>query len=412
MSKKNLLVGQSGGPTTVINSSLLGVIEGALESGEFEHVYGMTNGIKGYLEGKKQDLGLLTAEERALLKTTPASYLGTCRFKLPNNFEDPFFETIMKRFEEDNIGAVFYIGGNDSMDTAAKLSVYGAQVNSDIRFIGVPKTIDNDLIITDHTPGYGSSAKFIASQVRQMTLDAECYPTDSATVIEIMGRDAGWLTAASKAARRFEGDNPVLIYLPETDFDEEDFIKRVKAEFEKRAAVVVCVSEGIHDSTGRLICDNGNVQYDAFGHPVLSGAGAAVAQMIREKIGAKTRAVELSLLQRASATEASKTDVEEAYRCGYEGVKAALAGKTGVMIAMKRVSDDPYTIEYEAVPAVEVCNQVKNFPAEWITNDGTDIADEYLDYLRPIITGESCPPMKDGLPQFLYRNVSDCKVNK
>lgn len=403
--KKNILVGQSGGPTAVINSSLYGVlVEGKANSDKIDRVLGMVNGINGLLEDRIMNLSELEDDKAKLLRTTPAAYLGSCRYKLPSDLNDPVYPIIFEKLEQYNIGYFLYIGGNDSMDTVSKLSRFGATINSEIRFIGVPKTIDDDLIMTDHTPGYGSAAKFVASMVRQMVLDAEVYNTRSVNIIEIMGRAAGWLTAASVLARKYEGDNPAMIYLPETDFDVEQMLVKLKALIDTKKNVVICVSEGIHDKEGKLICEyEQEVSTDVFGHKNLTGSGKTLENIIKARLGVKVRSVELNITQRANAVEASLTDVNEAQQCGQEGVKMALEGKTGLMVSMQRVSDAPYTIEYKGVDVNLVCNQEKMVPAEWIINEGTDIGPEFINYARPLIQGESLPPMEDGLPVLLYR---------
>ena len=403
--KKNILVGQSGGPTAVINSSLYGVlVEGKANPDKIDRVLGMINGINGLLEDRIMNLSELEEDKAKLLRTTPASYLGSCRYKLPSDLNDPVYPVIFEKLKQYNVGYFLYIGGNDSMDTVSKLSRFGATINSDIRFIGVPKTIDDDLIMTDHTPGYGSAAKFVASMVRQMVLDAEVYNTRSVNIIEIMGRAAGWLTAASVLARKYEGDNPAMIYLPETDFDIEQMLVKLKALIDVKKNVVICVSEGIHDKDGKLICEyEQEVSTDVFGHKNLTGSGKTLENIIKARLGVKVRSVELNITQRANAVEASLTDVNEAQQCGQEGVKMALDGKTGLMVSMQRVSDSPYTIEYQGVDVNLVCNQEKMVPTEWITNEGTDIGPEFITYARPLIQGESLPPMEDGLPVVLYR---------
>ncbi len=403
--KKNILVGQSGGPTAVINSSLYGVlVEGKAHPEMIDQVLGMINGINGLLEDRIMNLSDLPEDKAILLRTTPAAYLGSCRYKLPSDLTDPVYPVIFEKLQQYNIGYFLYIGGNDSMDTVSKLSRYGATIDSDIRFIGVPKTIDDDLIMTDHTPGYGSAAKFVASMVRQMVLDAEVYNTRSVNIIEIMGRAAGWLTAASVLARKFEGDNPAMIYLPETDFDIEDMLVKLKALIDQKKNVVLCVSEGIHDKDGKLICEyEQEVSTDVFGHKNLTGSGKTLENIIKARLGVKVRSVELNITQRSNAIEASLTDVNEAQSCGQEGVKLALKGETGLMVSMQRISNAPYTIGYRGVDVNLVCNQEKMVPQEWITNEGTDIGPEFIEYARPLIMGESLPPMENGLPVLLYR---------
>lgn len=402
---KNVIVGQSGGPTAVINASLYGIIKEALSHEEIGHVYGMVHGIEGLLQDKYMDLGTeLSEDDLELLKVTPAAYLGSCRYKLPQDLSSTFYRTIFEKFDNLNIGYFFYIGGNDSMDTVSKLSRYAAQVGSDIRFIGVPKTIDNDLIKTDHTPGYGSAAKYVASTVREIVLDSSVYQQKSVTIIELMGRHAGWLTAASVLARKFEGDNPVLIYLPESNFELENFARDLEAALKKQPNVIVCVSEGISDASGTFICEYGDeAQVDNFGHKMLTGCGKVLENFVRHRFGVKVRSVELNVSQRCSGMIASAVDIEEAAQAGREGIKAALTGESGKMIAFVRTSQKPYQMECCTVDVNKVCNQEKPVPAEWITGDGNDIGQAFMDYALPLIQGEMVRPMENGIPQYLSR---------
>lgn len=404
MSKKNVIVGQSGGPTSVINSSLYGVVTGFLGSEKIDKIYGMVNGIEGFLAGKTTVLSDLSKEELEILQTTPASYLKSCRFKLPEDLNDPVYPTLLKKFEEMNIGYFFYIGGNDSMDTVSKLSRYGEKVGTDILFMGVPKTIDNDLIVTDHTPGYGSAAKYVATTVRECALDAGVYAAPCVTVVEIMGRHAGWLTAASVLARKFEGDAPHLIYLPEIAFDLDQCLADVKKCLEKTNNVVVCISEGIADKDGKFICEyagGGDGAVDSFGHKKLTGSGKYLSEVIGEKLGVKVRSLEFSIIQRCGASLASATDIEEAAMAGSVAAKAALDGKSGMMVAFIREPGDEYKITYQLTDVNEVCNKEKPFPAEWITDNGTNIDDGYVKYALPLIQGASPVKLVNGLPAFL-----------
>ncbi len=405
MSKKNVIVGQSGGPTSVINSSLYGVVTEAMKHPEeVGCVYGMVNGIKGFLEGKKIVLSDMSEEELKIMQSTPSSYLGSCRFKLPEDLSDPVFPQLMKELEELNVGYFFYIGGNDSMDTVSKMSRYAASVNSPIRFIGVPKTIDNDLICTDHCPGYGSAAKYVAATCREISLDAGVYGSKFVSIVEIMGRHAGWLTAASVLARKFEGDNPVLIYLPETVFSIDSFLADVEEAFKKTNNVMVAVSEGVHDAEGKFICEyaTADIAVDNFGHKSLAGTAAYLADLVKQKFGCKVRPIEFSLLQRCAAHLSSLTDVTEAATAGSEGVKAALEGETGIMIGFKRAEGEEYHIDYVRVDVNEVCNQEKPFPAEWITNGGRDVGEGYVKYALPLIQGASPVQYENGLPVYAY----------
>ncbi|MEW3478557.1 6-phosphofructokinase, partial [[Clostridium] symbiosum] len=382
--KKNIIVGQSGGPTAVINASLCGVIrEGKCHPEQIGTVYGMINGIEGFLAGKYMDLSSgLSEEELELLKMTPAAFLGSCRFKLPEALSSEFYPTLFNKFEELNIGYFFYIGGNDSMDTVSKLSRYANGIGSDIRFIGIPKTIDNDLVGTDHTPGFGSAAKYVASTVREITLDASVYQQKSVTIVELMGRHAGWLTASSVLARKHGEDNPLLIYLPESPFEFEQFSADLKNAFEKSQTVVVCVSEGIADSAGHFICEYSNeAQLDTFGHKMLTGCGEILENYIRNQFGVKVRSVELNVSQRCSGMIVSGQDMKEAEEAGAFGVRSALDGVNGMMVAFKRACDEPYLMECFLADVNEICNKEKTFPAEWITKGGTDIGPEFLSYV-------------------------------
>ena len=402
---KNLIVGQSGGPTAVINSSLYGVIqEGLAHSEEIGHVYGMINGIQGFLKGKYMDLAELDSQTLTALRTTPGAYLGSCRYKLPENLSDPVYAELFWKFEELSIGYFLYIGGNDSMDTVSKLSRAAEIHKSSIRFIGVPKTIDNDLILTDHTPGFGSAAKYVAASVCEIGLDASGYEAKSVTIIEIMGRHAGWLTAAAALSRKFEGDNPILIYLPEVAFDQEDFIRRIEKAFETKNSLIVCVSEGIHDAEGKFICEyTGSASTDTFGHKMLTGCGKYLENLVRERLGIKVRSVELNLCQRCSIFSQSLTDAREAALAGSSAVEAALKGESGKMVSFVRTSDEPYELTCSLEDVNSICNQEKKVPLEWITKDGTDVSEEFLTYARPLIQGNPAIPMKNGLPDYAYR---------
>ena len=404
--KNNKIVGQTGGPTAVINASLCGVIrEGKCHPEQIGTVYGMINGIEGFLAGKYMDLSSgLSEEELELLKMTPAAFLGSCRFKLPEALSSEFYPTLFNKFEELNIGYFFYIGGNDSMDTVSKLSRYTNGIGSDIRFIGIPKTIDNDLVGTDHTPGFGSAAKYVASTVREITLDASVYQQKSVTIVELMGRHAGWLTASSVLARKHGEDNPLLIYLPESPFEFEQFSADLKNAFEKSQTVVVCVSEGIADSAGHFICEYSNeAQLDTFGHKMLTGCGEILENYIRNQFGVKVRSVELNVSQRCSGMIVSGQDMKEAEEAGAFGVRSALDGVNGMMVAFKRACEEPYLMECFLADVNEICNKEKTFPAEWITKGGTDIGPEFLSYVLPLIKGEAERKMENGLPLYLYR---------
>lgn len=404
---KNMIVGQSGGPTAVINGSLYGVVsEGFKHPESIEHVYGMINGIEGFLSNQIMDMHpLLKNGDLELIRTTPGSYLGSCRYKLPEDLNNPVYPELFQKFEDYNIGYFFYIGGNDSMDTVSKLSRYAAKIQSPIRVIGVPKTIDNDLVETDHTPGFGSAAKFVATTVREIAIDASVYDNkNSVTIVEIMGRHAGWLTAASALARKFEGDNPVLIYLPEVAFNQEEFLEKVKKALETTPNLVVCVSEGINDGNGTFICEfASDVGVDTFGHKMLTGSGKYLENLIKEKLGVKVRSVELNVSQRCSSSCLSKTDLDEADHSGAFAVNAALNGETGKMISFVRANTSPYELSFSTADVNIICNQEKAVPLSWITKDGSDVTDEFIRYAVPLIQGSVDVPTENGLPLFAFR---------
>ena len=404
--KKNIIVGQSGGPTAVINGSLYGVVSEGLKQTGVSRVYGMINGIEGLLHDHYMDIGALdSTNELELVRTTPGAYLGSCRYKLPENLSDPVYSQLFEKFDEKDIGYFFYIGGNDSMDTVSKLSRYAAKIGSDIRFIGVPKTIDNDLVETDHTPGYGSAAKYVATVVREIATDATVYDNkQSVTIVEVMGRHAGWLTAASMLARKFEGDNPVLIYLPEVAFDQDAFIEKVKECLKTTPNLVVCISEGINDGKGTFICEYASdVGIDNFGHKMLTGSGKYLENLVKEKIGIKVRSIELNVCQRCSCAHLARVDLDEAVNAGIYAVHAALEGATGKMITFVRNKSVPYELSYGTADVNIICNKEKPVPAEWIINEGSDISDAFIDYARPLTQGYVELPTKNGIPLFAYR---------
>lgn len=405
--KKNVIVGQSGGPTAVINGSLYGVVSESLKQSEkVGTIYGLVNGIEGFLHDHFMDIGALDAtNELELVRTTPGAYLGSCRYKLPEDLNDPVYPELFKKFEEKNIGYFFYIGGNDSMDTVSKLSRYAAGAGSDIRFIGVPKTIDNDLVETDHTPGYGSAAKYVATVVREIATDATVYDNkQSVTIVEIMGRHAGWLTAASILARKFEGDNPVLVYLPEVAFNQDAFIEKVKENLNTTPNLVVCISEGINDGNGTFICEYASdVGVDNFGHKMLTGSGKYLENLVKEKIGVKVRSIELNVCQRCSCAHLSRVDLDEAVNAGIYAVQVAIAGETGKMITFIRNKSVPYELSYGTADVNIICNKEKPVPAEWIIGEGSDISDDFIDYARPLTQGYVELPTKNGIPLFAYR---------
>lgn len=400
--KGNVIVGQSGGPTCVINSSLAGVYKAAKDLG-IERVYGMLHGIKGFINDEYilLDEKLPYNIDIDLLKRTPASYLGSCRYKLPEMTDDPeIYKKIFSRLEELEIGYFFYIGGNDSMDTIKKLSDYAESVNSEIRFVGVPKTIDNDLAMTDHTPGFGSAAKYIATTLKELVCDCRIYDCPAVTIVEIMGRNAGWLTASAALVRGEDCEGVDMIFLPEKVFDVEYFMKRVKETVEKKKYCVVALSEGVKLADGRFVCElaSDNAAVDAFGHKMMSGSAKYLENLIRGTLGIKARAIEISTLQRCASHFASLTDIEEAYDCGATAVKAAVEDKeTGRVVCMNRISDVPYKITYSTQDVHTIANVEKNVPLDWITEDY--ITEDAIHYIRPLIQGELNPIMNDGLPR-------------
>ena len=407
--KGNVIVGQSGGPTAAINSSLAGVYRTAKDRGA-NKVYGMLHGIQGLMEEKYIDLSehITNDLDAELLKRTPAAYLGSCRYKLPEIHENrEVYEKIFEILDKLDIEAFIYIGGNDSMDTIKMLSDYAIVMGYPTRFIGCPKTIDNDLALTDHTPGYGSAAKYIGTSVKEIIRDSFCleYSKGLVTIVEIMGRNAGWLTGAAALAKGEDCSGPDLIYLPELTFDLDNFMERIKDLLKKKTSVVVAVSEGIHLEDGRYVCELGaNVDFvDAFGHKQLTGTAAYLAQYVANEIGCKTRAIELSTLQRSASHCASRVDILEASQVGGAAVKAADEGDNGKMVVLKRISDDPYQCSTEVKDVHKIANDEKLVPREWVNEDGTYVTDEFVAYVKPLIQGDVSPVMVDGIPRHLYK---------
>ena len=411
--KGNVIVGQSGGPTAVINSSLAGVFKTAKERG-FDKVYGMRNGIQGFLDEQYIDMSQYIRNELdlELLKRTPSAFLGTCRYKLPEIHEDKaIYERIFELLNKLEIEVFIYIGGNDSMDTIKKLTDYSMLTGAKQRFVGCPKTIDNDLAMTDHTPGFGSAAKYIATSTKEIICDAMgfSYKKKNVNIIEIMGRNAGWLTGAAALSRGEDCEGPDLIYLPEVTFDIDKFIENVKKLLEKKDVVVAVVSEGIKTADGRYVCENssGSETKDAFGHIQMTGTASYLAGLVQKELGCKTRAVELSTLQRAAAHLASKIDVDEAFNVGGACVKAADEGRTGVMVVIVRVSDDPYQSTTDVNDVHRIANDEKVVPRNWISKSGNYVTEEFLDYVRPLIQGQYSPMMVEGLPRHLTMNLKN-----
>ncbi len=395
------IFGQSGGPTSVINSSAYGVIRTALDSDEITNVYGAENGIIGVLNDRLFDMSKEDADELLLLVNTPSSELGSCRYKIADPDEDDTdYKKILKVFKKYNVRYFFYNGGNDSMDTCNKIYRYMKKVGYECRVIGVPKTIDNDLSGTDHCPGYGSAAKYIATSCMEVSKDNKVYTTDNITVMEIMGRHAGWLTAASVLASE-KGEGPDLIYLPETDFDLDQFFDDVQKVHDKKGDVFIAVSEGIHYDNGRFVAEVQTSTTDGFGHAQLGGVANYLGGLLKARTGIKTRAIELSLLQRSAAHMASKTDIEEAIEAGKFAVRSALAGKTGRMVAFERDPESPaYKCKMILVPLSEAANAEKKVPREWINKKGNFVNKEFLDYALPLIQGEPVRYFEDSLPRY------------
>lgn len=404
----NAIVGQSGGPTSVINASLAGVFQACVMRGA-NRVYGMLNGVEGLLNERVADLTatLGSSLEIELLKRTPSSYLGSCRYKLPESGQmEAVYQAIFDALRRYDIGYFFYIGGNDSMDTILKLSDYAAKIGSDIRFVGVPKTIDNDLTHTDHTPGYGSAAKYIGTTIKELVRDSTIYDLKSVTVVEIMGRNAGWLTAAAALAEDEDCEGAAMICLPEVPFDPEHFIARVDALQQQTPSLVVAVSEGVRTAEGRYVCElaHNPVNVDAFGHTYLGGTAHYLSGLIAARLHSKTRAVELSTLQRCAAHIASETDVSESFDVGAFAVDAAFGGKTGVMAALKRVSDEPYVCGFELHDIHDIANLEKTIPLDWIDAERYRLHEPFLAYARPLIAQEVKPEYQKGLPRHLKLN--------
>ena len=406
---KNIIVGQSGGPTAVINSSIAGVYKKAKELG-VEHVYGMVYGIEGFLEENFIDLDDYLKDENnyELLKRTPSAFLGSCRYKLPKiEGNEDVYEKIFDILERHEIDAFFYTGGNDSMDTIKMLSDYASSHDKKQLFMGVPKTIDNDLPITDHCPGYGSCAKYIATSLKEIIRDNASFSKNRLTVciVEIMGRHAGWLTAAAALAKDDTCEGVDAIYLPEVEFNLDDFINNIKTLSETKSSIVVAVSEGIQTSDGKFVCELGSEDraVDAFGHKQLSGTAATLANIVAKETGFKTRAIEFSTLQRAASHIASLTDINEAEMVGEKAVEEANNGKTGMMVTLDRKDSNDYECSTGVYDIHNIANVEKKVPLEWIDTNNHQMKEEFIKYARPLIIGELTPIYKDGVPMHLIR---------
>ena len=406
---KNIVVGQSGGPTAVINSSVAGIYKRAKELG-VEKVYGMVHGIEGFLNENIIDLDeyLNNDENYELLKRTPSAFLGSCRYKLPEiDGHEEVYEKIFKILEKNHIDALFYIGGNDSMDTIKMLSDYAKEHNKKEVFMGVPKTIDNDLPITDHCPGYGSAAKYIATSLKEIIRDNSSFDKTRQTVciVEIMGRHAGWLTAAAALAKDDDCEGVDAIYLPEVDFNLDEFIKNIKDLAKKKSSIVIAVSEGVKTSDGKFVCElnDDDRKVDAFGHKQLSGCASTLASIVAKETGLKTRAIEFSTLQRAATHLASLTDINEAEMVGIKAIDAANDGKSGMMITLERKDYNGYTSTTGIYDIHNIANVEKKIPLEWIDTKNNQMTKEFIDYARPLIQGELLPIFKNGVPTHLVR---------
>lgn len=404
----NAVVGQSGGPTAAINATLAGVIRGAMdarEQGIINTIFGMRNGIEGFLEEKLVNLTERFSDKKDIsaLELTPAAALGSCRKKMKSPENDPeTYEKLIEIFKKYDIRYFFYIGGNDSMDTVLKLSKYAAEQDYEMRVIGVPKTVDNDLMVTDHTPGFGSAAKYVAVTMKEILRDVSVYTTKAVTIVEIMGRDAGWLTASSALTGLSGGITPDLIYLPERPFDSDAFLASIEGVQQSHPAVLVAVSEGIKFTDGRYVGEGlGGRKVDAFGHVALSGAGKVLEQLVKERIGCKVRSIELNLPQRCAAHLASKTDISESVGVGKAAVVTAIEGKTGVMMTINRVEDDKYSVYYGSADISGIANGVKCVPTEYINAEGNGVTDECIKYLAPLILGEVYPEYENGIPKHI-----------
>ncbi len=405
---KNCIVAQSGGPTSVINSSVVGVVIGNKEIKHYDNVYGGINGIEGILQNRIINLSELTDEDLELLKYTPSSALGSCRYRMKDfTISDQEYLKFFQVLDELDIQTFFYIGGNDSMDTVNKLSKYADLKGIDKQIIGIPKTIDNDLLYTDHTPGYGSAAKYIATTTLETYLDSSVYSNNGIFILEVMGRNTGWL-AASATLAEINGQPVVdFIYLPERKFSREQFLSEVNDKFQKKNKVYIVISEGLKDETGEYLFNTANSNtHDGFSHAQLGGVGKYLERLIIEnKITSRAKALELGVTQRCAMHLASMTDIEEAYLVGKDALKYSVQGYTGFMVGIKRIQNNPYGIETYKVEASKVANNIKYFPRQWITPEGNNITTQAVEYITPLIMGEPNLLIKKGLPKYMNLKV-------
>ncbi|MDL2248581.1 6-phosphofructokinase [Tyzzerella sp. OttesenSCG-928-J15] len=401
MKKGNAVIAQSGGMTAAINATLAGVYEIAATSGDIDKVYGALHGIEGIIKHNLVELNL-SEDDIIKLKITPGGYLGTCRYKLPGIEKGrQAYEDIFETFNKYNIRYFFYIGGNDSMDTANKIAAFAREIEYDLTVVGLPKTIDNDLPVTDHTPGFGSAAKYICATCAEIYLDVKSFDIPYVTIIEIMGRNAGWLTAASALVKE-NYDSPDLIYVPEVVFDLDKFYADIEDVMKRKKTVIAVISEGIKTADGKYFCEQtGNLSQDNFGHKALGGSSAMLAGLVKEKYGCKTRSIELSLLQRCAGHLVSATDINESFEIGKEGARTALAGTSDVMMVFERNQGPNYSVSISHCPLSSVANEERKIPREWINKEGNYLTKECNDYIRPLINGEIYPIMNDGIPHYL-----------
>lgn len=401
----NLLVAQSGGPTAAINATLVGVLQGVRASGKIDTVFGAKNGIEGAIRDELIELNNIVRDIKAMdtLTYTPSSALGTCRYKMKDwRKDDEPYKKIIETFYKHDIKYFIYIGGNDSMDTVDKLAEYCRLNNHDFIIMGAPKTVDNDLNLTDHSPGFGSAAKYIATTISELSCDIGAFDIPAVTIVEIMGRNAGWLTASAALSRINGNPGADLIYLCEMPFDNNKFIEDVKEKLSQKSGILVAVSEGIKDENGTYVSDQtSSGAVDNFGHKYIAGAARALEQLVRQEIGCKVRSIELNLMQRSAAHIASETDIIESLMLGQKALSCALNLETGKMSAIKRLSDEPYRVEFISVPVNEVANHEKTVPLSWITPNGHDVTEELISYMKPLIQGETNVKFENGIPAIL-----------